>query len=80
MTRKTTAARGWVLVAAVGIVALTGASVAQAAATSSTADTSTVSKGDLTQTLSWSAELAYANAASLTYKGGQSDAGGSAGA
>ena len=76
MTRTVTSVRAWALVAAMGVVALTGASAANATATSSTGDTSAVTKGDLTETLSWTGELAYANAASLTYKSGQSDSGG----
>ena len=78
MTRKATSMRTWVLTAAVAVVALAGASVAYGATAGTAgaaATTSSVTKGDLTETLSWTGQLAYANAASLTYKSGQATAG-----
>src|ERR1035437_338965 len=75
MTRKATSMRTWVLTAAVAVVALAGASMAYGATSSTAATTSSVTKGDLTEKLSWTGQLAYANAASLTYKSGQATAG-----
>lgn len=73
-------ARAWALASAVVAGALALASAAGAATDGAAGETSTVTRGDLTETLSWTGELAYANQASLTYKSGQADAGGPGGA
>src|SRR5660398_77216 len=72
--RKLNWARGaWVASASVAVVAIVASSIAQAATQDTAQDTSAVTRGDLVETMSWSGELAYANATTLEYQGGQGD-------
>ena len=75
--RKLNWARGaWVASASVAVVAIVASSIAQAATQDTAQDTSAVTRGDLVETMSWSGELAYANATTLEYQGGQGDTSG----
>ncbi len=70
------ARRAWAASAAVAVAFIVGSSIAQATTQDTSKDTSIVSQGDLVETMSWSGELAYANATTLEYRGGQGDTSG----